>query len=257
MANENNLPDQTSVPHQPGEVISPGAAQASTQPAVETPPQPVEAPAQSEQSAPAAPPVAAVPPPQPVPEVTQAEPEPAVLADPEPETPVDDSPTFDDEAAAPSKPIVGAVEWTASEFIAHEKSTTWYIQLAIAAALLAVALFLLTGDVITGAVVLVGAAFLGFYGARQPRQLQYRLDGQGITIGQKHFGYSEFRSFSVIPEGAFSSIMLMPLKRFAPTLSIYYAPEQEEEIAALLSQQLPYHERQADAVDRLMRRIRF
>lgn len=168
--------------------------------------------------------------------------------------PVDSQTPDEPEASAAAD---DAIEWTASEFINHEKSSGWYLRLAVAAVAVAVGLFLITGDIITSAVVLVGAAFLGFYGARKPRQLRYRLDNHGISIGEKHFAYGEFRSFSVIPEGAFSSIMLMPLKRFAPTLSIYYAPEHEDEIAAVLSQQLPYQERQPDAVDRLMRKIRF
>jgi len=149
------------------------------------------------------------------------------------------------------------LSWTASEFIAHEKSASWYLSLAGVAVLGAALVYLLTRDVISAAVVLVGALFLGIYAARQPRQLEYRVDTAGIGIGPKRYGYEEFRSFSVAQEGAFSSIVFMPLKRFAPTTTIYYAPDDEDQIINLLAVRLPMEEHRGDAVENLMRRIRF
>ena len=108
------------------------------------------------------------------------------------------------------------------------------------------------------AAVIIGAAFLlGIYGGHKPRELQYGLDARGLTVGEKRHGYDEFRSFSVLPEGAFSSIVFMPLKRFALTTTIYYAPEDEDRIVAMLSDYLPLEDRDHDAIDRLMHRIHF
>jgi hypothetical protein len=150
------------------------------------------------------------------------------------------------------------VSWTASEFIAHEKSVGWYISLGLAALVVATAIFLITKDKISVVVVVVGALILGVYGGHQPRQLAYRLDAQSLSIGDKHHSYEEFRSFSIIPEGALSSIIFMPLKRFALPVTIYYAPDDKDKIVAMLSDCLPFdEEHKHDAIDRLMRRIRF
>ncbi len=149
------------------------------------------------------------------------------------------------------------VSWTASEFIAHEKSAGWYAMLGLAAVIIAAIVFLLTKDKISTTVVIFGALTLGVYGSRQPRQLDYTVDSSGIKIGQKFHAYDEFRSFAILPEGAFSSIVFMPLKRFAPLTTIYYAPADEDKIVALLAERLPLEERQLDAVDQFMRRIRF
>ena len=129
--------------------------------------------------------------------------------------------------------------------------------LAVGVLLLAALIFLSTRDVVSVAVVVVAGLLLGIYGAHQPRQLEYRLDKQGVGIGQKQYGYDEFRSFSVVPEGAFASIVFMPLKRFALPTTVYYAPDDEDKILAVLSDQLPLEEYRHDAIDRLMRRIRF
>jgi hypothetical protein len=150
-----------------------------------------------------------------------------------------------------------AVTWTASEFIAHEKTSGWYAGLAGIALLLSVVIFLLTRDILSVAVIVVGAVFLGVYGSRPPRQLEYTVDNRGVVIDGNRHGFNEYKSFSVVSEGAFSSLVFMPLRRFATLTTIYYAPQDEEKIMAVLSTHLPYEEPRRDAVDTLMRRIRF
>ncbi len=174
-----------------------------------------------------------------------------VPAEAQPETAIDDAPA----PATTDGP--DGISWTASEFVAHEKSATWYLALAGSAAVIAALIYLLTRDKISTAVVIVGALTLGFYGARQPRQLDYRLNAEGVNIGQKYYRLEDFRSFAVVPEGAFASVIFMPLKRFAPLVTIYYAPTDEDKIVKLLSDSLPLEPHRADAVDNFMRRIRF
>lgn len=150
-----------------------------------------------------------------------------------------------------------AITWTASEFIAHSKSFGWYAVLALVAVAMAALIFFLTKDKVSAGVIIVAALMFGIYAGYKPRELQYRLDQGGLTVGTKHFTYDQFRCFSVLPEGAFSSIVFMPLKRFAVTTTIYYAPEDEDKIVNLLGNYLPLEERGHDAIDRLMHRIHF
>jgi len=212
---------------QPGTVISPGG---TTSPPVE--------PAKPEPVAPETPPA----PPDTAPEQPPAQ-VPTGLKEDQPEP----------EDGGSEEPI----SWTASEFVAHEKSTGWYLMLMIAAVLIGALVYLVTKDIISVGVVMVAALLLGIYGTHKPRQLEYRLDAQGINIGDKHYAYDHFRSFSVVPEGAFHSIVFMPLKRFSVPISIYYAPEDEDKIADMLTHRLPFEEARLDNTDRLMRRIRF
>jgi hypothetical protein len=150
-----------------------------------------------------------------------------------------------------------SITWTASEYISHEKSATWYAFLTLATAVIAAMLYLVTKDFVSVGVALASGIILGVSAARKPRELPYRVDMHGITIDSKQYAYGNFRSFAIMPEGAFTSIVLVPLKRFSPLLTIYYAPEDEDTIISLISTQLPNEERKDDAVDRLMRRIRF
>ncbi|MDB5184870.1 MAG: hypothetical protein JWN38_678 [Candidatus Saccharibacteria bacterium] len=151
----------------------------------------------------------------------------------------------------------GRVTWTASEYIAHQKNARWYINLGVAAVIIAAIVYVFTRDPTTTAVIIIAAIALGGYAARPPRELEYRLDEHGLTIDKKFFPYTNFKSFTVDEDVAFASIILMPLRRFAPSISIYFAPQDEEEIADLLSAVLPYEPHHQDPIDKLMRRIRF
>lgn len=164
---------------------------------------------------------------------------------------------FVDDAPAQPELSSDTISWTASEFIAHHKSSGWYLGLVVGALVLAAVIYLLTRDAISTAVVLVGAVIFGVYAGRKPRELQYKADAHGLTIDQKYYPYEGFRSFAVIDEGAFASIAFMPLRRFAPLVSIYFAPDDEDKIIKLLADHLPFEEHPSDPIDNLMRRIRF
>jgi hypothetical protein len=149
------------------------------------------------------------------------------------------------------------VQWTASEYIAHEKSAGWHVGLVLVSLVVAVFAWFITKDVLTASVIVIAGVVLSMYGARRPNQLQYQLDNHGLSIGQKHFSYADFRAFSIIPEGTFASIALIPNKRFLPMTTLYFAPEDGDRIVDILGAHLPHQERKADAVDTFMRRIRF
>jgi hypothetical protein len=168
--------------------------------------------------------------------------------------------TSDGPAPGPvARPLSGAEEvtWTASEFIARQKGAGWYALLVLGAVVVAVLTHLFTKDLVAVGAIVAVAVLFGVSASRKPRVLTYRMDRSGLTIGQKSYPYGIFKSFSVMEEGAFSSITLLPLKRFMPPLSLYYEPKDEERIVSLLSRHLPLENRPADAVERLMRHVRF
>ena len=160
----------------------------------------------------------------------------------------------------PSQPLVPSeseVTWTASEFIARHKGITWYLVLVLGAVVASALIYLLTRDFITVGAVVGAVVLFGVAAARKPRVLTYHMNESGLAIGEKFYPYTLFKSFSVMEEDAFSSIMLLPLKRFMPPLSLYYEPGDEEHIVAILAHYLPMENRPADAVDRLMKHVRF
>jgi hypothetical protein len=160
-----------------------------------------------------------------------------------------DSIDFDQEASE--------VQWSASEYIHNQKNPLWYMGLGLVSGLIALILFLVTQDMVSVVIVVIATLLLGVSGAKKPSTLNYKITSTGIHIGNKLYRFEDIKSFSLIDDGAISSIHITPLKRFMPALTIYYPPEEEENIFQSLGNHIPHEERRADAVDRLMKRIRF
>lgn len=236
--------------------LTPVAAATAPPPEVAVPQQPVTAAPQSvEVPKPAQPPMSpeAVPVAAPVQNAYQQPPrQPFASEDVAASSPEDFSAVPSHASDQPA-----AVSWTASEFIAHHKTPTWYAGLFGVAVVVAALIWLLTRDIFSSVVVIVAVGMLAAYASRSPRELRYAVDDNGITIGEKQYAYSSFRSFSVIEDGAFSSIEFMPLKRFSPPTTIYYDPNDEDAIAGAIARHLPFENRQRDAIDALMHKIRF
>ena len=149
------------------------------------------------------------------------------------------------------------IKWSASEFIEHQKNADWYLLLIIASAVLAAAVYLFTKDIISVVMIVVVAIVFGIFAARKPRVLNYQIDETGIHIEAKFYPYANFKSFAVVSEDTINSIWLMPLKRFMPILTIYFAPDDEQKIISVLGNFLPVETHQPDPIDRLMHRLRF
>jgi uncharacterized membrane protein YobD (UPF0266 family) len=149
------------------------------------------------------------------------------------------------------------LEWEASEYVHHDKSPMWFAGLAgIMLVLLAVAYFL-THSWTFIVLVVVMAVAIGVFATRAPRILHYALTNTGMHIEESFYHYSDFRAFGIVEDGGLYSIMLIPIKRFMPAVSIYFAEDDGEEIVDILGARLPMQELHLDSVDRLMRRLRF
>jgi hypothetical protein len=167
------------------------------------------------------------------------------------------APAVADAAAPPASAGQDVVEWTASEFVAHQKGFGWYMVLGLIGFVIAAGVYLVTHDIFSVVVVGTLAAVIGVAANQKPRVMTYRLDRSGLTIGQKLHPYGEFKSFSVVNEGAFASVTFLPLKRFMLSVSVYVAPDDQSRIIEALSRHLPMQPAGRDTFDHMLRRIRF
>lgn len=151
-----------------------------------------------------------------------------------------------------------AIEWSASEFVAHEKGFSWYAFLALGTAVVAVVLYFVTRDLLSVIVVVVMAAILAVAGSHKPRVVTYRLDNAGLTAGKKFYPYSAYKSFSMPDDGGpFTSIVLVPLKRLSFPTGAYLAPDSQQEVLELLSSHLPLERGELSFFDELVAHLRF
>lgn len=149
------------------------------------------------------------------------------------------------------------LEWHASEYVEHAKSTTWFITLGlITVALLAVAIWLLK-DYSFALLVVVMAVAVAVWAKRPAHELQYRLSAQNVMVGEKSFSLHDFRGFGVLQEGGLYTVTLLPVKRFRPGVNIYFPEELGEQIVDILGSRLPMEHLQPDFIDRITNRLNF
>lgn len=224
---------------QPGDTITPGQ-----QPPVEQ-----QSPAQTTIPAPEPQPITPVVTP-PTPPVVAVAPEQKPTSEPEP------VPVFEQHLPGPAN-SAEAVSWTASEYIDHAKGPAWFAMVGIGIIVLSVVSYLLLKDIITPILLAMAGITMAVFAGRRPQVIQYTIDGSGIHIGQRSYAYGDFKSFSLTESGALPAILLTPLKRFLPPLTIFYDPNEEDKIVGALADYLPHEDKEPDMVDRFMGRIRF
>jgi hypothetical protein len=122
------------------------------------------------------------------------------------------------------------VAWEASESVHHEKDMMWFVMIIVAGVLLsAVSIFLIKSITFTVLIVVMVVALI-VLARRPPRLLHYELHEQGLMIDQKAYSFREFKAFGVVREGPFYYIVILPVKRFMPSIDVYFPEEYGEDI---------------------------
>lgn len=147
--------------------------------------------------------------------------------------------------------------WSGPEFIAYDKTSTWYLYLLVICVVLCALVLFFLRDIITTLVIVVAFVLIGVYGSRKPKPIVYSIDNQGVEVAKRRYLYNDFRNYNLIHEGNFTNVTFMPLKRFAMTISIYFPPQSEKVILDIISQHLPYEEHKPDLLERVLARVRY
>ena len=200
---------------------------------------------------------------QPEPPVPVRPPQPATAAQ-APSVPTSATEAPRQEPEPMSMPIVNndaptdtARAWSATEYVHHEKHTLWYGLYVLGTLLLSAVVYFTTKDIMSTVIVFVAILGLVVFASRSPKVQDYEVAGDALRIGQKVYNLHDFKAFSVVEEGSTAEIMLHPLKRFLPMVSVYLPQNQVDDLADYLADSLPVEPYKPDAVDTLLRRIRF
>lgn len=149
------------------------------------------------------------------------------------------------------------VYWDAKEYIYRDKNMIWFLAFAIVMfGFVMLDVFLIKSYTFSFLVVVMAISIIVF-SQRPPREINYILSGrQGLYVGEKLYSFDEFRSFGLLDEDGYNSIVLIPVKRFAPSVSVYFPQEVGEEIVDILGTRLPMEKIKFDMVDIIVRKLR-
>ena len=160
-----------------------------------------------------------------------------------------EEPTTHNPATDLSQPI----SWQAVEVMHEARGLKWYIMFAVVLlGLLALAIFVFKS--ITFAILLpVMAVAIIVLSLRPAGVVNYSISSKGVYVADKLYDFSEFRSFGVLRDQNINSIVLLPVKRFSPGVTLYFSEEIGEQIVDMLGARLPIQEVKPDSLEKLIR----
>ena len=152
---------------------------------------------------------------------------------------------------------VGPVQWEAQEYISADKNPLWYVGLAIfVIGAILLDWFVLKTFFTVSALAVVIAVVLIVMHVRPARMIRYELTDEGLRVDEQLYPLSDYKAFGVLHDGKENSIHLIPVKRFKPSLQVYFPVEAGEAIVDSLGSRLPMEELHLDFVDRIVHLFR-
>ena len=148
------------------------------------------------------------------------------------------------------------INWQSQDMIIGEKNKTWYIGLAIVAAVLFAVSYFMESWSFAVLVAVSIAAIIATRQSSQTKTVSYSLSTRGVYVNNSFYPYEDFKYFGILRETGIYSIVLVPKKRFAPSTSIYFSKEYGEKITDIIGQRLPMEEVKHDIIDRIIRKIK-
>ena len=147
------------------------------------------------------------------------------------------------------------ISWQAAEGAYSKKTLTWYVFfVVVVVGLMALAILLFKSWTFAILIPIMAAAVI-MLSSRPPKIITYSVSPKGVYVADKLFDFSEFRAFGVIQDQEIASIMLLPVKRFSPGVTIYFDEKDGERIVDMLGARLPIQEVKSDSLEKLIRLI--
>ena len=163
-----------------------------------------------------------------------------------------------DDAQLESPTLVDeAVSWEAPEYLHKDKGPLWFLGLGVITISLIVLDILVVKSFLFSfsLLVVVMAAALVVYLYRPANLIHYVLSEKGLFINDTLHGFGEFKGFGVIHDGKEFSVELIPVRRFRPSLAVYFPEEQGEAIVDALGVRLPMQIIKPDFFDKIIRSL--
>ncbi len=147
------------------------------------------------------------------------------------------------------------ISWEAEEYLVRERNTWWYVGLfVVGVALCALSVFLNWWTFLILIILSIVAILISTF--RPPRKIKYSLNKEGLIEGTTLHKYEDFRAFGILKEDNHYSAVLIPKKRFALNVKVYFPEGSGEAIVDHLGARLPMEEVKLDFLDKIVNFLR-
>jgi len=149
------------------------------------------------------------------------------------------------------------IQWTAPEFEKREKSPAWFLAVGIFA-LIFFTIALLMKNFIFAVLIIISVFAIFIYAIKTPRQINFKIDGKGLWIGEKLYPYEELNSFWIFFEPSqIKELSIKSKKILAPLIKIPLLDQDPVLIRQALIKFIPEEKQEESLVDIIARGIGF
>lgn len=91
---------------------------------------------------------------------------------------------------------------------------------------------------------------------RPVKRIHYKINGEALFEGEEEHKFDNYRAFGILKEGEHFAAILIPRKRFAMQVKVYFPESSGEEIVDALGAVLPMEEVHQDFLDKIVSFLR-
>jgi len=149
------------------------------------------------------------------------------------------------------------IQWQAPEFKKYEKGPGWFIILGISALLIFTIVLLMKNFIF--AILIILAVFVIFiYALKEPRLVNFKISGKGITIDDKVYSYEELKSFWIFYElPQIKELSIRSKKWLMPLIKIPIEEQDPTLIRSALIKFIPEQKQEESVIDVVARNLKF
>ena len=130
------------------------------------------------------------------------------------------------------------ISWTAPEFTEYDKKPSWYASIAIVGVILII--FFIFTKIYAGAAVMIAAMLVLFSQATiKPKNTQYSISSEGISINDKLIPMDKLKSFWIVQTDTLPRLYIVRVGKISLPISVYLKDVNEANIKNILTKYLP------------------
>ncbi len=149
------------------------------------------------------------------------------------------------------------IQWTAPEFEKHEKGPAWFLVVGFFA-LIFFTIALLMKNFIFAILIMLAVFTIFIYALKTPRQINFKIKGEGITISDKLYPFEDLSSFWIFYEPPrIKELSIKSKKTLTMMIRIPLSNQDPSSIRQALIKFIPEEKQEESLVDIIFKSIGF
>ena len=136
--------------------------------------------------------------------------------------------------------IIDPIKWSAPEYAHKERSVDWFWTIGLIT-IIGAGIALWMSDYLFGFFILTAGASLILFNYREPHEIEFKIETNGMTINNVKYQWKELKGFNIKnkDEEEYDKLLIETSKKFIPIFTILLPKESTDEVKEALTKIIP------------------